>query len=314
MQPTCPSISQRKVKPEMNNTDAASVSVIVPVYKNSDGVKRLLRGLSSQVWLPSHFNIILVNNSSEALSVRAPSNLDVLFLHCEEIGSYACRNVGIRRSNADLLFFTDSDCVPSNEWIKQLYESAKRSERLIVGGAIEFDTSYAKENAVFAYQTLFALSQQNYVEVEGFAATANFACHRSAFSKVGLFDTRLRSGGDFEFSKRAKEKDYRIEYSPAARVLHSFRDSLSDLLGRARRTTGGRFVGKTQIQGERGASALAGCCNHLLRSFLQKASTTRGVTNASLSVRMGLVMISILVLITSLYELFRLFLGGEASR
>ena len=63
---------------------------------------------------------------------------------------------------------------------------------------------------------------------ERFAATANLFVRREVVDDLGGFDASLRSGGDYEFGRRATGAGYRLVYAPEASVVHRPRASLRE--------------------------------------------------------------------------------------
>jgi len=56
------------------------------------------------------------------------------------------------------------------------------------------------------------MTQRAWVESHGFGATANLFERRTVFDQVGVFDARIRRGGDTEFGHRAVAAGFRLEY------------------------------------------------------------------------------------------------------
>jgi hypothetical protein len=75
------------------------------------------------------------------------------------------------------------------------------------------------------YDAAHYLRQGDSVSREGFAATANLFMARRVVDRIGPFNARLRSSGDFELCRRATAAGFRLVYAPAARVRHISRSS-----------------------------------------------------------------------------------------
>jgi GT2 family glycosyltransferase len=78
-----------------------------------------------------------------------------------------------------------------------------------------------RPNPVEAYDSERYLKQQQYVEEENYAATANLFARKCVFDELGLFDATLQSGGDTEWGWRVTRQGYRICYADAVRVQHA---------------------------------------------------------------------------------------------
>lgn len=100
------------------------VSVVVPTYRRVDGLTRLVKGLTTQTLPFAEWEAVLVDDGSgpdiaaaiDEVAADAPCNLKVIHLDPGR-GPAAARNVGWRAARADLIAFTDDDCVPEPGWL-----------------------------------------------------------------------------------------------------------------------------------------------------------------------------------------------------
>src|SRR5262245_5241730 len=96
------------------------VSVIIPVYNDIARLAVCLDALAQQSYPADRLEIIVVDNGStppvaQALAQQYPR---VTFAHEPTPGSYAARNRGIQLATGTVIAFTDSDCIPSPDWIE----------------------------------------------------------------------------------------------------------------------------------------------------------------------------------------------------
>ena len=181
------------------------VSVIVPTYNDPDGLPRCLQALQGQSY-PNHlYEIIVVDNGSCVDVEPIVKSFNKTRLLREEMpGSYAARNKGILNSKGCIFAFTDSDTIPSRDWlekgIQHLYRTAGCG--LVAGRIRIFFKKPNRPNPVELYESLVSHRQKEYVMDKKFGATANMFTFRSVFEKVGLFNTRLKSRGDLEWGQR----------------------------------------------------------------------------------------------------------------
>src|SRR5690606_16903345 len=103
-----------------------TVTVIVPVFNEPQGLLLCLEALKRQDTFAS-YEVIVVDNGS---TVELPDvrGIDPRFRIIREHvpGSYAARNRGIQEARGEILAFTDSDCIPVPNWIDsavQVFES-----------------------------------------------------------------------------------------------------------------------------------------------------------------------------------------------
>lgn len=90
------------------------------------------------------------------------------------------------------------------------------------------------------FDSAYYLDQRRYVETCGFAATANLFVRRDLFERVGLFDARLRSGGDKDWCLRAAQCGVSVIYAPDACVWHPARATWGEVWRKAWRIEQGQ--------------------------------------------------------------------------
>ncbi|MCO8246035.1 MULTISPECIES: glycosyltransferase [unclassified Haladaptatus] len=151
-----------------------TVSVIIPTIPSND-----------------HSNVIAHLESSEY------SNFEIIVVEDKTISVCKARNVGLRRANGNIVAFTDDDCEPPSDWLKNIVAHFSDNETLVclegpVGGGLTYN------------------GRQMY-------PTCNLAVRRDAALRVGGFreefeywreDTefgwRLEEVGDFLFSENVR--------------------------------------------------------------------------------------------------------------
>lgn len=145
----------------------------------------------------------------------------------ENQGSYAARNEAIESlpDDIEIVAFTDSDCVPSPQWIAEHVQALESAD--MSGGGIDVTMRRNPRPAEFVDRFRHLL-QEHYVRGEGYAATANLAVRRGVLDTL-RFNPQLRSGGDNDFGRRAREAGFSLVYTPTALVQHPARQSDRDV-------------------------------------------------------------------------------------
>lgn len=223
------------------NINPPFVSIIIPVYNDSERLKKCLRALEHQTYNGQSYEVIVVdNNSTEDFRPIAGKFQHVRYEFESLPGSYAARNKGISVSKGEILCFTDSDCIPAVDWIEKGVSHLTNECQYIAGKIRIFFKDPGRPTIAELYDSLNCLDQQQYLETDHFGATANlFAC-RELFDKVGLFNARLKSGGDKEWGQRVFDAGHRQAYSEGALVLHPARYSKKDIRKKIFRVTKGQ--------------------------------------------------------------------------
>jgi glycosyltransferase involved in cell wall biosynthesis len=225
------------------------VSVIIPTYNDWDRLAFCLDALSVQSYPAASFEIIVVNNmpaSTVPENFKVPGNCLIIDEH--KPGSYASRNTGINISKGEILAFTDADCIPDVNWLKNGVSYMQAHPEVgRIAGKIELFYRSAKLVDVELYEKVYAFNQELYVKNDATAVTANIFTYRSSFTLAGMFDEQLMSGGDYEWSVRAQKQGITIHYLDTAVVKHPARYDIQELLKKAKRVGGGqaKFNGQT---------------------------------------------------------------------
>jgi GT2 family glycosyltransferase len=218
-----------------------TVSIIIPTYNDWSRLSLCLQKLSNQSYSVDKYEIIVVNNSpQDSVPDKFVCPANCVILAEEKPGSYAARNKALSVAKGEIIGFTDSDCVPDLDWIKNAVDFLQSNKELSrVGGPLKIFSKYNKPSKVELYDTLFAFPQKNYVN-GGIAVTGNMYTYRHIFDEVGLFDENTLSGGDYEWGLRAQAKGFNIGYAENVIVNHPARDSLKELIKKAKRVGSGQ--------------------------------------------------------------------------
>jgi glycosyltransferase involved in cell wall biosynthesis len=215
------------------------ISVIIPAYANGEQLQACLEALERQVYPPA-FEVIVVDNGSTP-PLQIPERPGWRVVREERIGSYAARNHGVANARGQFLVFIDTDCIPELLWLRACKERLTRESGIVIGGHIE--TVYEDPEAPRAVEIFdkitTPLDQKSYVERWNFAATANLAIRKADFDRVGPFCADLKSYGDREWCHRAIAAGLRLVYADEAVVNHRARRTVSGLIRREVRLTGG---------------------------------------------------------------------------
>ena len=163
-------------------------TVVVPVFQDQEGVVSCLEALARQSLPQEHFEIVVVDNGSVP-EIEIPQGIisNVSLATCGTPGSYAARNKGAAVAQGRYLAFTDADCVPDTNWLKNGIRALEQENReIIVGGHVEF-TPPPRHTMFSLYQMAVGFQQEENILRKGFSATANLFCRRETFQRVGPF-------------------------------------------------------------------------------------------------------------------------------
>lgn len=218
------------------------VSIIIPVFNDTNRLKFCLEALSKQTYPKTRYEIIVIDNGSMANPKDVVDRFDCTRLDYENRrGSYAARNKGVSLTKGEVIAFTDSDCIPQLDWIEKGVIRLQSSPGIgIVGGNVVFKFKNKKNpNSFELYDRISYFQQRSNIELHHFSITANLFTLREVFYNVGLFNDKLKSGGDIEWGKRVQNYGYSSIYAHDTIVFHPARNSLFQLTRKTMRVTEG---------------------------------------------------------------------------
>ncbi len=256
------------------------VSIVIPVFNQGESLERCLRALEAQTYPHNRFEVVVVDNGSTSPVAEMVESFP--FARCirePKSGSYAARNRGILASRADVLAFTDADCLPTATWLERGVDTIRRLPRAgLVGGriALEFCEGQ-RRTAAELFESIFGFPQEQYIGW-GFAATANLFTTRDTFDRVGLFDEQLMSGGDQKWGNRVKQQGLKQQYADDVCVVHPARSTLGQLIQKTIRVAGG-----LQQIAEEDHRGTEGVLRHALRELVLLKSIRMHIADDLLS-------------------------------
>ena len=219
------------------NSEYLTVSVIIPVYNDNDRLRLCLDALAKQSYPDNLIKVIVVDNGSDITPnfVTDICGFATLLVQPEG-GSYNARNAGINNSKGEVLAFTDSDCIPGTDWVKNGVSAIQKSCDGIIGGPVDFFyKNLDKFTVCELWEKVFGFKQDVNIRRSHFSVTANMFCYKYLFNKIGMFDGELKSGGDSEWGRRAYSTGYQAEYFDNVIINHPARGEMKDLLAKRKR-------------------------------------------------------------------------------
>ncbi|HET9721156.1 MAG TPA: glycosyltransferase [Solirubrobacteraceae bacterium] len=148
-------------------------------------------------------------------------------------GLNAARNAGADAAQSELIVFVDDDVEVLDGWLAALIEAAlKNPEYEVYGGPIIPRLEGGPRACGKERPPITALDYGQRDRDVDFVWGANMVVRRSAMTRIGPFDPKLRGRGDEEeWQIRLRESGGRVRYVSAARLLHR-RDRQDARLGR----------------------------------------------------------------------------------
>jgi len=210
------------------------VSVIIPHCNDLANLRLCLQALAAQDWPTGRFEIIVgENNSAIGLAAVRDACRDaapgVMVVPAPIQGAGPARNAAVAAARGTILAFTDSDCVPVQDWLTQGVGGLATYD-FLGGEVVCVARQPADPKPIEAFEILFNFDFKSYIERHGFTGTGNMFTTRQVFDHVGGFRTGVPEDVDWSF--RARAMGYRLGYVAAARVEHPTRDNWPDFIRR----------------------------------------------------------------------------------
>jgi glycosyltransferase involved in cell wall biosynthesis len=240
-------------------------SVIIPTYNDWERLEKCVRSLiESSLNHGLEYEIIVVDNAESHHPPERVKKLDkIKWVHETTPGSYAARNSGAREAAGRYLAFTDSDCVPEEDWLINAGRVFKETGCDLIGGRIDLFRVENSSYFAYVYEKHTAFSQSKNVP-KGHSVTANLIVKRNVFESLGGFNSGMKSGGDWEFTKRAVDSGYSLAYADDVRVQHPARASIGAIFKKQRRFAAWGYL---NVKREYGHSGLRIMLSHFYRGI-----------------------------------------------
>ncbi len=297
--------------------DKPFVSVVIPVYNDTERLKLCLEALEAQTYPPDSYEVIVAdNNSTPPLSPQELTRFPHVILTQEKLqGCPAARNKAISLAKGEIIAATDSDCIPASNWLeKGVAHMISNPDAGQIGGRIDmFFLDPENPTAIEIWDTIFGLNQRRFVEINKFAATANVFVRRSVIEDVGAMNPDFRAGNDVEWSRRIQEKGYKLIYADDAVVKHPARRTLGELSRRFLHYTAGWYQRETR-DGFPGVGYVASLFLHLLPpvvTVIRLWNEPEIKEIKSIEKRIKVIGVSLFIRYLTTLERIRLMLGGR---
>jgi glycosyltransferase involved in cell wall biosynthesis len=192
-----------------------AVSVVVPV-RDDPRIDDLLASLARQEGAPGFE--VLVGMDGSRRTPGMPAGLEVHLLGLPARGAYPARNAAARQARADLILFTDSDCIAPPDWVaRAVREMADPSVSALQGGSVSRDPS-RRSRWIQAEYDRYVASHAS-LGFRRFCNTRNFAIRAELWRRHPLPE-RFPRGGDGAYGRLLEREGIPIRYVPEWVVEH----------------------------------------------------------------------------------------------
>jgi glycosyltransferase involved in cell wall biosynthesis len=216
----------------MTPVDATSgerpaVTVVVPAFRRATQLRNCLEALAAQDYPTWLLEVVVVDDGSPQplapVTEDFAARLRISVHRQRNAGPSVARNVGARRAAGALLAFTDDDCEPAPDWVRELARAHLDAPTAILGGTVV--NALPDDRCAQASQLLVSFLHQWFADDQfsRFFTSNNLAVGRGVFLSMAGFDTSFSKPGgeDRELCERWHRAGRRLVDVPGAVVRHS---------------------------------------------------------------------------------------------
>lgn len=220
---------------------ALDASLVIPTFNRKDSLLLTLESLVAQTIDCSRFEVVVVDDGSTdgtASVAQMSYPFELRYLRQHNAGDASARNLGVQRTEADILVFVDDDMQLAPSYLSAMLATlnAKPNRpRIVVGTEISCsDIRVAVPDESSDTDSISASSEHRFVEV----FSRNMCLRREAYLSIGRMDNLGFPGSsmwcDVDFAYRAYMRGFEFRRSTGAICCHSdyVVESLSNLKNR----------------------------------------------------------------------------------
>ncbi len=216
--------------PRGRHEQMANASIIIPAYNSEKTIAKTIDACKRQDY-SGEFEIIVVDDGSKDSTGAKAWEAGAKVIKQENKGPAAARNEGARKSTGKILVFTDADCVPEKNWLREMLKPFKEAEVIGVQGAYKTNQRglIARFNQIEIeerYEKMIASAQLDWI------GSYSAAYRREDFLEANGFDESFpkASGEDSELSYKLAKAGKKLVFNPYAIVYHTHPETLQAYL------------------------------------------------------------------------------------
>ncbi len=190
-------------------------AIIIPSL-NSPLIDRVTTAILDQRDIPNLPEIIIVGKDTLG---KIPSNAPVNFIDTgQPVWAAIARNRGAAATNAELLVFLDSDCIPTPNWLIAHQEAHRTGHQVVSGSVLPIGSNYW--HLIYNLTLFHEILSLNPAGPRNFLATLNLSIDRKVFETVGGMNETIDRVEDVDWTTRMRRAGIQPYFWPAAAVNH----------------------------------------------------------------------------------------------
>ncbi len=197
------------------------ISVVIPAFNAAGTLANCLAALRRQVDVPAPFEVIVVDDGSDDATAEEARRFGVTLRRQSHAGPAAARNRGIQAACGELIFFTDADCIPADDWLAAMaqpfmtWPQVAGCKGVYVTRQRELIARFAQMEFEMKYRAMASRETIDFVD------TYSAGYRRSVLLAAGGFDSSFPGAAeDAELAFRLAARGEHLILNQAAVVWH----------------------------------------------------------------------------------------------
>jgi len=212
-------------------TTKPSCAVVVASFRPGPSIDCCVRSLLAQVGELSP-EIIVVDSSRDGTAARLRTSFPTITVIelSQQTPQAAARNIGVARSQAQYVAFTDQDCVVPQDWLLRFLSWHGQGNYAAVGGAIGNGTpesAVGTASYLIEFNEFLPMGQPVLAEM---IPHCNICFRREVFKTVGPFIEAPAGAEDLLYNFLVRQQGGYLLFDPSLVVTHLNRTDLSAFL------------------------------------------------------------------------------------
>ncbi len=201
---------------------APKVSIVLPAYNEADEIKSSILEMEKQTYKDREIIVVddgSTDGTSDVVSGYARQREGIRSLRTARGGPSHARNVGIRESQGEIIFFGECDCTYEEDYLEKAVErlSADTSAGAVcvTGAPLVTKSTWATECLCLENAVHHRLLNEG--KIKPFYA---WVYRKDALKKVGGFDETLFQAEDKDLFHRISDAGYGVQWVPGIHWRH----------------------------------------------------------------------------------------------
>ncbi|MCA9385628.1 glycosyltransferase family 2 protein [Candidatus Dojkabacteria bacterium] len=216
----------------MINKSQLKISVVIPVYNESEVLEQVLDAILNQTLSSSFYEVIAVDNNSTDNSFEILKNYEERYSNFFSFkqyisGSGPTRNTGVNYTQSELILFLDGDMIADSTLLEEHILAHEDHYGSVLGYFTtdwkETDSGFLQFLADSEIQNAFPVKDRGIVNYEHFY-TGNISVPKELLTKAGIFDENYNGYGveDIDLGYRLYLYGDKIKFCKTAHAIHKY--------------------------------------------------------------------------------------------